>query len=463
MARRGRFLERQAQRLRRSALLVSVVSVVLGGLAIAAVSWWTLWLLLGAKSDTPNQLDLTKIALSVAAGVGGAVALVVSYRKQRDNERGRFAQLFGAAAAQLGHADVAVRMAGVYAMAGVADEFSARGRRQQCIDVLCGYLRLPYDPAEGATHLSSRTTTDETAGAEVERVYQLRQNDREVRRTIVAVIVSHLRPQAEISWSDCDFNFDDAVLEDVDFRWAVFAGRHTHLRGTHFIGARSANFENVRFVGKHVTFHSARFDSDALFRGTCFTPAAADLETGRAGTSFVDAVFRGKADFTEAEFGGPRTRFTGAEFTGPASFTRARFTADATAFDRVRFAGEHAEFLGTVIDSAQITFADSRFDAARTSLDGARIGAGAGVPDFAGVTCGGRVSAEGAVLRGRPGALDCAAAGSSSAAAASRVDARTATEDLDAAGRDETQKPVDPDGETADALDGGGRTVGRSG
>ena len=31
------------------------------------------------------------------------------------------------------------------AMAGLADEFRT-ARRQQCIDVLCGYLRLPYDP-----------------------------------------------------------------------------------------------------------------------------------------------------------------------------------------------------------------------------------------------------------------------------------------------------------------------------
>ncbi len=386
-------------------MLVSVVSVVLGGLVIAGIAWWVLWLALGAKADTPNQLDLTKIALSVSAGVGGAVALVVAYRKQRDNERGRFAQLFGAAAAQLGNADVAVRMAGVYAMAGVADEFAARGMRQQCIDVLCGYLRLPYDPDEGATHLSARKITDEAGGPQVERAYQLRQNDREVRRTIIAVIVTHLRPQAETSWSQCDFNFDDAVLEDVDFRWAVFAGGHTHLRGTRFVGERSANFDNVEFVGTHVTFHSARFESDALFRGTKFTPTTGDVYTGRAGTSFVDAVFRGRADFTEAEFGGPRTRFTGARFTGPTtSFTRARFTADSTVFDGVEVAGDSAHFDGVVVGSSRITFAGTRFDAERTVLDNARIGGGRGSAgaDFSGVSCRGSVSTAGADIPGWP-------------------------------------------------------------
>jgi hypothetical protein len=66
----------------------------------------------------------------------------VAYRRQRDIEQGRFVERFGAAAAQLGDHDVAVRIAGVYAMAGVADE-STGVRRQQCIDVLCVYLTPP--------------------------------------------------------------------------------------------------------------------------------------------------------------------------------------------------------------------------------------------------------------------------------------------------------------------------------
>src|SRR5262249_33713884 len=38
----------------------------------------------------------------------------------------------------------AVRLAGVYAMAGLADDWPEH--RQTCVDVLCAYLRLPYDP-----------------------------------------------------------------------------------------------------------------------------------------------------------------------------------------------------------------------------------------------------------------------------------------------------------------------------
>ena len=41
----------------------------------------------------------------------------------------------------------AVRLAGVYAMAGLADDWPEN--RQTCVDVLCGYLRMPYEPDPG--------------------------------------------------------------------------------------------------------------------------------------------------------------------------------------------------------------------------------------------------------------------------------------------------------------------------
>ncbi|MFG1795740.1 hypothetical protein [Nocardia sp. NPDC049149] len=74
-------------------------------------------------------------------------------RHADDTERAREAALrerFGAAATQLADKSAAIRIAGVYAMVGVADEQSGL-RRQQCIDVLCGYLRLPYDPEQGGS------------------------------------------------------------------------------------------------------------------------------------------------------------------------------------------------------------------------------------------------------------------------------------------------------------------------
>jgi hypothetical protein len=51
---------------------------------------------------------------------------------------------FATAAGQLGSdKPPEVRLAGVYAMAGLADDWPEN--RQTCVDVLCGYLRMPYE------------------------------------------------------------------------------------------------------------------------------------------------------------------------------------------------------------------------------------------------------------------------------------------------------------------------------
>ena len=55
---------------------------------------------------------------------------------------------FATAAGQLGNdKPPAVRLAGVYAMAGLADDWPEN--RQTCVDVLCAYLRMPYEPDPG--------------------------------------------------------------------------------------------------------------------------------------------------------------------------------------------------------------------------------------------------------------------------------------------------------------------------
>ena len=105
--------------------------------------------------------NLLKVAFAFAAGVGGVFALVTAYRRQRvaefaqeladraeDREAARlFNERFGDAAGQLGHDNAAVRLAGVYAMARLADDWPAQ--RQTCVDVLCAYLRMPYQPDPG--------------------------------------------------------------------------------------------------------------------------------------------------------------------------------------------------------------------------------------------------------------------------------------------------------------------------
>src|SRR5690606_34616072 len=103
-------------------------------------------------------LSALKFAGGLVLGVGGSVALVVAYRRQRLGEEEHLRQdqaslrdrtrlyneRFARAADQLGSERAAVRLAGIYAMAGLGDDWEEG--RQACIDVLCAYLRMPFRP-----------------------------------------------------------------------------------------------------------------------------------------------------------------------------------------------------------------------------------------------------------------------------------------------------------------------------
>ena len=78
----------------------------------------------------------------------------MAYRRQKITEadsahdRTRvFNERFTAIATQLGDAQHAVRLAGVHAMAGLDDDW--KQIQQTCVDVLCAYLCLLYDPDPG--------------------------------------------------------------------------------------------------------------------------------------------------------------------------------------------------------------------------------------------------------------------------------------------------------------------------
>ncbi|MFG1941341.1 hypothetical protein [Nonomuraea sp. NPDC048826] len=90
--------------------------------------------------DVTNLLEVIKISLAVVAGVGGVVALVIAYRKQRLAEAGEarehtklYAERFDKATDKLGSEAPSVRLAGVHALAALADDWP--GGRQMCIDV----------------------------------------------------------------------------------------------------------------------------------------------------------------------------------------------------------------------------------------------------------------------------------------------------------------------------------------
>ena len=93
-------------------------------------------------------------------------------------------------------------------MAGLTDDWDEN--RQTCVDVLCAYLRMPYEPDPGQDapepqRLASRAI-------------------REVRHTVIRAITAHLKNDAAVFWQGLKFDFTGVVFDGADFSRAQFSG-----------------------------------------------------------------------------------------------------------------------------------------------------------------------------------------------------------------------------------------------
>jgi len=310
-----------------------VVAVGVAGTTAGGLLWFLGWPRLpsAAQFDVTQLLDLLKIALSVVAGFGGVVLLAVNYRKQRvaEDEHDlavqradrevvqKFNERFGAAAEQLAHESPAVRLAGVYALAGLADDWPAQ--RQVCVEVLCGYLRVaPEEMTKGET---------------------------EVRQAILRVIRDRTRASATLSWSELDFDFTGVTFENADFARLRFEG--------------TVLFDGAEFAGGVASFAGSEFNGVLSCHGTRF----AAERTNFAGISTIGAL-----EFVGAEFAGDVVDFSGGTQNGrPVDFYRCRFT------------GARVDFAGFVSIWGELRFGQCDF--VDLELDLSRIGDWATISD----------------------------------------------------------------------------------
>jgi len=388
-------------------LVLTFAAVVL----VAAAVFYTGWDLLGAQElrperriDSKTLFDLVKLSFGVVAGAGALVALVVAYRHQRVDEDGSLredtrlhTERFTSAVSQLGDDSAAVRLGGVHALAGLADDAPTRALRQTCIDVLCAYLGLPY------TALADLPVDD----VEAKHAYLAL---RRVRHTVIRLVRDHLRlaPHHPHSWQDHDFDFtavtfDGGDLTDtefagtVDFSSAVFRDGivdddTVDFTGTMFSG--TVNFTATRFLGGTVNFTNAWFTDTAsfaraqflggrvIFKSVQFSQGSTvDFANARflQGTvDFANACFHGRAaDFCHAWFHGGTVSFDRAEFVGDSvDFSRAKFKAGQVTFDHVRFSAGAVDFGVTEFSGAAVGFGEADFSGGAVSFRAAQLSDG---------------------------------------------------------------------------------------
>lgn len=302
-------------------LLVAVVLAVALALCVASVSFYVGWRYLlqpaypGGRPSVTNMLDLLKVALAIAGGIGAVAALVVALRRQRLNEaehyisiaadrredRRAFNERFVAASNLLGTSNsAAVRMAGVYALAGLADDW-VEGR-QPCIDVLCGYLRLPYDPGSAPP------------------------GERGVRLAVLEAIRNRLLREAKDAWHSCSFDLRGVVFDGGSLDYACLIGGTVQLA-------------NAQFVGDGLSWRAGTFRDCRLFAG---------------------AIQLAGGDLT----------FDGSFFENVAvDFSRAVLSASALRFAHTRLRGGHLDFRGLVMSGGALCFDGSQITASAELSD----------------------------------------------------------------------------------------------
>ncbi len=240
-----------------------------------------------------------------------------------------FNERFATAAEQLGSdKPPEVRLAGVYAMAGLADDWEEN--RQTCVDVLCAYLRMPYEPeAEDATRPRRLAF----------------QANREVRHTVIRVITAHLKEDAAVSWQGLNLDFTGVVFDGGDFFGARFSG------GT-------VSFSFARFSGGTVSFSFARFSGGAVF--------------------FNDAeFFGGTVDFSFARFSGGMVDFSFARFSGgTVDFNNAEFSRAPVFFRAARFSGGTVDFRAARFSDGPVNFNDAEFSGGTVDFNDAEFSGG---------------------------------------------------------------------------------------
>ncbi|WP_251697307.1 pentapeptide repeat-containing protein [Streptomyces sp. Vc74B-19] len=365
-------------------------------LLVAAAVFYLGWGVLGVDKvkkekaiDASTLFDLVKLAFGVVAGAGALVALIVAYRRQRIDEDGALreqtrlhTERFTTAVTQLGDDSAAVKLGGVHALAGLADDAPTPELQQTCVDVLCAFLRLPYRAGSDIPH------DDEAGGHNYLAL-------REVRHTVIRLIRDHLSlPDTHPhTWRGRDLDFTGVVFDGGDFSGVQFSSCIVRFNGATFKSG-NVRFEDVTFRNCEVHFDGAHFAGGMVsFGGSCVQSAAlsfanADFHGGevsfRSVAIFSDsylyfhsAMFEGTAIsfrglllresanllFDDAEFSRGEVDFRAASFDGTASFRSALFAGDPNTVNMrgVRLLGGTTDFTGAYFAPNVLQWRDVRY------------------------------------------------------------------------------------------------------
>jgi uncharacterized protein YjbI with pentapeptide repeats len=411
----GGAAQTEPQRMLRS-WLWALIDVATVGLVLF-VLWWGPWLFarapdheLTAVQERKAENDVRTTLVQTVGGLIVAGGLVVTYRTFRQNQRdqvkrweeqdrtyrlnlaAQVTDTYREAVGQLGHEHAPVRLGALYSLENLAQD--SPSRRQNVVDVLCAYLRMPYTPptSDNPSTESEPAAVEDASPADpgAEKRKQEAAQELQVRQTAQRRLAEHLRRPEGMSredarnanaspespfWPGMKLDLTGASLVNLEMRDISVA--YANFDHAEFFGdAQFTNadfpggawFNHAKYFGK-AWFEYATFSRDARFEWVKFSDSAS---FGRA--EFVGQAFFGWAEFCDGGW------FNAVKFVGGAGFGQASFVGGA-GFGNAEFIGGAwfgtTKFLGfSMFDKASF-FRDVSFDGTEFSGDvtfeGARV------------------------------------------------------------------------------------------
>ena len=282
------------------------------------------------QTNWKNQVDRHKVEADIKKNEQDAE------KNERDHNRQVHAERrsrYTTAVEQLANENAAVRLGGIYTLAGLVDEWltdkslkeenDRRKEGQVIINSLCAYIRSPFPLAalrQDIDKYARLTEGDIEKPNNNPRVIFLQ--EQEIRIAIFTEISKRLENSTnnheDVSnlWNKFKYNFREA---DIFYSLAE-------------LYFSSADFSGAKFYG-NASFSSSKFIGDANFK----------LAVYEGITSFLDVTFEGTANFYRATFA-EKSSFAGASFNGGVDFNRLSYDQEPLFKDEIEGKIHQARF-----------------------------------------------------------------------------------------------------------------------
>jgi len=389
-------------------LAATLIFIAVAFWALCAISTGTLWFWEGRPDGkisvfltSAEYLDFVRSSVTFGGAVALGATLLLAFRRQQTNDRLRFLaeqnlthertkessrlseladqrtvemerelrSRFAAVSAQLGHEKSAVRLAGIYALGALADEWHAFGRddeRQVCIDVLCAYVRLPYDPDSERAQL---------------------EGEREVRLTAIKVVRDHLRANANenANWRSCAIDFSGTTFDGGDLSGIVIDGGVISFAGSKFVrndfslaeavlSDGSLDFAGARMADGSLNLHGFRQTGGTVsFNGFVLLSGSLRMTHMKVSKGIFDCSEltqeAGLINFASSAFVKSTLLFDSAVLAGGRLlFQRTRFNNTEINFYDTMLRGVSARFFGCNFKKSKFSFEDAQFESGRVTF-----------------------------------------------------------------------------------------------